>query len=118
MSMRSIFMASNQPGLAVSDDPGVDRPLRHLAHVAVYAVLTALLVWALTGPRVPSPRLALLGGMLAVLYGVTDEVHQAMVPTRMGRPVDVAWDGLGAAIAVIVVVLVGRAAMRAPTPER
>ena len=33
---RSSSVASNQPGLAVSDDPGVDRPLRQVAHVAVY----------------------------------------------------------------------------------
>lgn len=53
------FLASDQPGLAISDDPGVDGPLRHAAHVAVDAGLTTLLVWASTGRRLPSPRLAM-----------------------------------------------------------
>lgn len=102
-----IFLASNQPGLAVSDDPGVDRPIRHVAHIAVYAVLTALLTWCLTGRRYPTPRLALASGALALLYGVSDEWHQTMVPTRTGRPDDLVWDGIGAAIAVAVIVVVG-----------
>jgi VanZ family protein len=95
-----IFLASNQQGLAVSDDPGVDRPLRQVAHIGVYAVLTILLTWALTGPRLPSLRLAGTCGFLALLYGVTDEWHQTFVPTRMGRPEDLVWDALGALVAV------------------
>lgn len=102
----TIFLASDQPGLAISDDPGVDRPFRHGAHVVVYAGLTLLLIWALTGRRIPSPRLVIGCGLLAVLYGVTDEWHQTMVPTRTGRAEDLVWDGLGAAIAVGAVLLV------------
>ena len=102
-----IFLASNQAGLAVSDDPGVDRPLRQVAHMGVYGVLTVLLAWGITGRRYPPPRLAMLGGALALLYGISDEWHQTMVPTRTGRPEDLIWDGVGAAIAVAVLVLVG-----------
>jgi VanZ family protein len=101
-----IFMASNQPGLAVSDDPAVDRPLRQVAHMAVYAVLTLLLAWAMSGSRPTSARTALAAGVLALLYGVTDEWHQTMVPTRHGRPEDLIWDGLGIAIAMGTIVLI------------
>ncbi len=107
-----IFLASNQQGLAVSDDPGVDRPLRQVAHIGVYAVLTILLTWALSGSRVPSLRLAVTCGLLALLYGVTDEWHQTFVPTRMGRPEDLVWDGLGALVAVGVIVAAGSAVAR------
>lgn len=107
-----IFLASNQQGLAVSDDPGVDRPLRQVAHIGVYAVLTIMLTWALTGPRIPSLRLAVACGLLALLYGVTDELHQAFVPTRSGRPEDLVWDGLGALVAVGVIVAAGPAGAR------
>ncbi|MET0772907.1 MAG: VanZ family protein, partial [Candidatus Limnocylindrales bacterium] len=98
-----IFLASNQPGLAVSEDPGVDRPLRQVAHIGVYAVLASLLTWGLTGRRHPTPKLALLGGALALIYGISDEWHQTMVPTRTGRPEDLVWDGVGAMIAVAVI---------------
>jgi VanZ family protein len=107
-----IFMASNQPGLAVSDDPGVDRPLRQVAHIGVYGVLTLLLAWALTRSRRPTRRLALLSGLIALCYGITDEWHQSMVPTRTGRPEDLVWDGVGVLIAIGVAVLLGTSGPR------
>jgi VanZ family protein len=104
-----IFLASNQPGLAVSDDPGVDRPLRQVAHIGVYGVLTVLLAWALCGRRFPSLRVALVAASVALVYGASDEWHQTMVPTRTGRPEDLVWDALGAAIAVGIIVVAGMA---------
>jgi VanZ family protein len=112
-----IFVLSNQPGLAVSDDPGVDRPLRQVAHITVYAVLTLLVTWALTGRRRPSARLAVVGGLLALLYGVTDEWHQTMVPSRTGRPEDLIWDGLGALIGIAVIVVANRLLDRGSSPD-
>jgi VanZ family protein len=91
----------------VSDDPGVDRPLRQAAHVAVYGVLTVLLAWGLTGRRYPTRKVAIGASVLALLYGVSDEWHQTLVPTRTGRAEDLVWDALGAAIAAAVIVLVG-----------
>jgi VanZ family protein len=111
-----IFLASNQPGLAVSDDPGVDKPLRLLAHLAVYAVLTVLLAWAVTGRRLPSPTLAVVCGVVALLYGVSDEWHQTLVPTRTGRVEDLVWDGLGAIVGVVAIVVTGRLTRRAAGP--
>ncbi len=104
-----IFLASNQPGLAVSDDPGVDRPLRQVAHIGVYGVLTVLLAWASCGRHFPSLRVALVAGSVALVYGVSDEWHQTMVPTRTGRPEDLVWDALGAAISVGIIVAAGMA---------
>jgi VanZ family protein len=112
-----IFLASSQQGLAVSDDPGVDRPLRQVAHIGVYGVLTVLLAWCLTGRRYPTPRLAIVAGVVALLYGVSDEWHQTLVPTRTGRAEDLIWDALGAAIAVAVIVLVGTAIRRGASGE-
>ncbi|MCY7417186.1 MAG: VanZ family protein [Chloroflexi bacterium] len=103
-----IFALSNQPGLAVSDDPGVDLPLRHVAHVVVYAVLTVLAGWALTGSRAISGRIIVVSGLLAMLYGVTDEWHQTFVPSRTGRPEDLIWDGIGVLIGAAVLWLTAR----------
>jgi VanZ family protein len=73
---------------------GWDLALRKLAHVAEYAVLGALLVRA-TGQL----RLAFA---LGLLYAVSDEVHQAFVPGRMGSPVDVAVDAVGVALGIVL----------------
>ena len=58
--------------------------LRKLAHAAEYAVLGALL-----RTRDREPRLAFA---LAVLYAISDELHQLAVPGRRGAPLDVAID--------------------------
>ena len=107
-----IFLASNQPGLAVSDDPGVDLPVRHVAHIVVYAGLTLLITWALAGGRYPSTRTAIAAALAALAYGVTDEWHQTMVPTRSGRPEDLLWDAIGAAVAVTLIVVIRTAIER------
>ena len=88
-----IFALSSIPDLGTGLG-GWDLALRKLAHAAEYAVLGALLVRA-TGRG---------GVALAVgtLYAVSDELHQALVPGRMGSPVDVAIDALGVACGVFL----------------
>jgi len=107
-----IFVLSNQPGLAVSEDRGVDLPLRHVAHVVVYAALTVFVGWALAGARAPSRRVTAAAGALALLYGISDEWHQTFVPSRTGRPEDLVWDGIGVLIGVAVLLLTARAISR------
>jgi VanZ family protein len=110
--MMLIFALSSQPGLRVSDDRAVDLPIRHAAHVAAYAVLGLLLIRALIGPGRgwSSPRAA-LGIVIATLYGVSDEVHQAFVPDRAPTLIDVCLDALGALLgsAVLAVLRLARA---------
>ncbi len=104
-----IFILSAQPGLKVSSDPGVDGPTRHLAHVVVYGLLTVLLGWSLAGRRALTARIAVAGAFLALAYGATDEWHQTFVPSRTGRPEDLVWDGIGAILGCVALLLVIRA---------
>jgi VanZ family protein len=72
-------------------------------HVAEYAVLGGLLVWAGAAPRAAVA--------FAAAYGVTDEVHQAFVPGRDASPVDWGLDVVGAVVGVAIAlrrVLLGR----------
>ena len=107
--MALIFVLSAQPGLRVSDDASVDGPIRHVAHVIVYAILALLLLRGLdalsSGWRT---RLALMAGLLAFLYGITDELHQLTVPNRTGQAFDLVWDALGSGIGVAVALVVAR----------
>jgi VanZ family protein len=114
--MAVIFVLSAQPGLRVSNDPGVDMPFRHAAHVAVYALLSLFLVRGICWQRGdrPRPRDLLLAVALATLYGVSDEIHQTFVPDRTGHAVDVGWDLLGASIGAILARLLSGDLLRWP----
>jgi VanZ family protein len=100
--MAVIFALSAQPGLRISDDPGVDGPFRHFAHVVAYAALAMLLVRGLSGEvRYPwTWRLIVAAVAIATLYGVSDEIHQTYVPLRTGHLIDVGWDLIGATVGV------------------
>ena len=82
-----IFAFSSVPSL--STELGTwDTILRKLAHVAEYAILGALLCRATRKPW--------LAVAFAVLYAVSDEVHQMFVEGRVGAALDVGIDALGA----------------------
>ena len=88
-----IFAFSSVPSL--STELGTwDTILRKLAHLAEYAILGALLCRALR-----RPGLAILA---AILYAVSDEIHQTFVEGRVGAPLDVRIDALGAAVGVLL----------------
>jgi VanZ family protein len=114
--MAVIFALSSQPGLRISDDPGVDLPFRHGAHVAVYGLLSVCLVRGICwqqGGR-PRPRDLAVAVALATLYGVSDEIHQAFVPNRTGHAIDVGWDLIGATIGAVVARVLSPGLLRWP----
>lgn len=114
--MAVIFALSAQPGLRISNDPGVDLPFRHAAHVAVYGLLCLFLVRGVCWDRDERPRARdlLLAVVLATLYGVSDEIHQTFVPDRTGHAVDVGWDLIGALIGAVVARLISPGLLRWP----
>jgi VanZ family protein len=71
------------------------------AHLGAYAILAALIVWGLTdgAPARTTWRTAAAAAVLATLYGVTDEWHQAFVPGREISAADLGADALGALLA-------------------
>jgi VanZ like family len=90
-----IFTLSSIPDLGTGLG-GWDLVLRKLAHAAEFAVLGLLLVRALGRP--------LLSFWLGAAYAVTDELHQSLVPGRLGSPLDVAIDAAGVAVGVALAV--------------
>jgi VanZ family protein len=71
-----------------------DTVLRKGAHITEYAVLGALLYRALGREAI-----ALAAG---IAYAATDELHQHFVRGRHASPVDVAIDGVGLALGILV----------------
>lgn len=69
--------------------PGEDK----LAHLLLYGVLGMALAWGRHRDGASPPGWAVLSA--GVLYGGSDEVHQAFVPGRDPSPGDVAADTVG-----------------------
>jgi VanZ family protein len=75
--------------------------VRKLGHIVEYAILGMLLYRAFRQPKGPegwSWRHAGLALAATVAYAVSDELHQAMVPTRHGSAWDVLIDAVGAVL--------------------
>lgn len=75
-----------------------------LAHMIEYAVLGGLTFMAARAYRRAAPLLALglAAWAFAVLYGMSDEFHQSLVPNRDANWMDVGFDAIGAAVGVSV----------------
>ena len=73
-------------------DPG-----KHLAHLVEYAILSALLYVA--------SRNVNKSFIVSAFYGLSDEVHQYFVPTRLFDPVDLTFDVLGALLGALFTAL-------------
>ncbi len=94
------------PGITEESIGRVQLGVRKTAHMTEYAVL-ALLMWrALRRPgradRKPGRcNEMMLAFGLAVLFAVSDEIHQSFVPSREGRVLDVLIDALGALLGLL-----------------
>jgi VanZ family protein len=93
--MAAIFVLSAQPDLG-TDLGAVDLVGRKLVHMTEYGLLWLLWHGAL---RWRAPWVA---AAIALGYAAADELHQTFVAGRHGTPVDVAIDGVGIAIAALL----------------
>ena len=92
-----IFVLSSMSRLP----PGAERVDDGVAHALEYGVLAALLLRGLADAswQGVTGGAAWLSVLLAVLYGVTDELHQAFVPERTAEVADLTADAVGAMVA-------------------
>ena len=99
-----IFFASSVPGDQL---PG--HFWDKLAHLLVYAGLGVLFLVPLAEARLSrvTVRAAAIAVLCSVLYGAFDEVHQSFTPGRSPDVRDLFADGLGAALGVAAVWLLG-----------
>lgn len=79
-----------------------DYPIRKAAHMTEYAVLGFLLVGALIYKRQNCKLNAIFSLLVAVVYAISDEIHQYFVPGRACRISDVGFDSVGAVVGVVV----------------
>src|SRR5512134_943801 len=99
--MALIYWLSSQPGLPAPPASLGDKG----AHALVYGALAALWFRALAAGRLEglTPPRAARAVLWSALYGLTDELHQSLVPTRTSEIADIFADVGGASAAVLLV---------------
>jgi len=100
-----IFVFSAQPNLRFVPDEGLDFLVRKAGHMGVFGIL-ALLLWRSVAGTTAWRRPWAWALALAVLYAITDELHQGGVTGRHAAAVDVGIDSAGALLAVVAVGLI------------
>jgi VanZ family protein len=76
-------------------------------HYVAYFILGLTVAFAM-GRRSATWPGFVINVLICVLYGVTDEWHQSFVPMRSPDPQDLLHDGMGAAAAALLVLLVSK----------
>lgn len=94
--MGLIFFLSAQPDFPHPKVSWLEDLIGIGAHMFLFGVLAVLWARALHDQR----RSLLLAFLLAMLYALLDEFHQSFVPGRTADPLDLVFDGLGAALAL------------------
>lgn len=120
--MAVIFWFSSQPNLPKAPATWLDFVIKKGAHALVYAILAGL-IWRALANRQSHPAAATGNGpvrgghvgaplfsavsvqsfSLTLLYAMSDEWHQTLVPGRHGRPFDVMVDLLGVVTALLLI---------------
>jgi VanZ family protein len=94
-----IFYLSSRTWGGMSSFPFADKGL----HAVLYFGFGGILFWALRMTKLrANPYIAYVALVLAVIYGLSDEIHQLFVPGREFSLFDLLADAAGAAIGVFV----------------
>lgn len=78
-------------------------------HAALYGGLSLVMLRALSGGLWRGVTIArgFWSAIGATMYGISDEIHQRFTPGRMYDVADMVADGIGAAVAVVVILAWG-----------
>lgn len=79
-----------------------DYPIRKTAHMTEYAILGFLFVASVRSEKQRYKFSIFTAYAIAVLYAVSDEIHQFFVPGRACMLKDIGFDALGAAVGVTI----------------
>ncbi|MBS3099306.1 VanZ family protein [Candidatus Pacearchaeota archaeon] len=91
----SLIFPYNHPGISL---------LSVIYHIGIFFLFSFFLMIALV--RGKNKKIVLLGFVLALAYGFSDEIHQLFVPGRYGSLVDVFYDGVGVLFATIIYLII------------
>lgn len=97
-----IFYLSSIPVLGLPGVPEIEL-LPAVGHVVEYAILSFLLFRAVANAESPVLRMNayVFAITFAVLFGITDELHQFFVPGRDCSGLDLFFDGVGSCLILV-----------------
>lgn len=92
-----IFILSGMPSNAVVElpDAAIDAFIKESLHLVEFAILYALLVLAAFTTGKFSVKANVILAAIAILYGLSDEIHQSFVPYRSATVIDFVKDTIG-----------------------
>jgi VanZ family protein len=96
--MLVIFLLSSIPSDGMPMFDRYDWPVKKLGHLTGYALLSYSILRGLGKKDLPT---IVLAWFLTVLFGASDELHQAFVPGRQSTLIDVGIDAIGALLGVL-----------------
>ncbi|MDO9130177.1 MAG: VanZ family protein [Anaerolineales bacterium] len=106
--MATIFVFSSIPSSELPDFARADLFIKKGGHMLGYGLLTLAYLRGLCAER-SDPKVSIVAAwLLAVLYASGDEFHQSFVAGRHASPEDVGIDAIGAAIALLIWIRVGK----------
>ncbi len=99
----AIFLQSSRTAPSLGGD-GLDDLAHTVAHFGLYFLLAWFIAGGLNATR-RSPRRLFLSVILATAYGISDELHQSLVPSREASVTDLLVDLIGACLGGIAFAL-------------
>lgn len=98
--MLLIFYSSSRSTFGLEMSAADYKLASSIAHVIIYAILTFLIALALISHDYPIKKALLWSFIIAIAYGLTDELHQYFVPGREMRLGDWLLDVSGSLLVV------------------
>jgi VanZ family protein len=101
--MALIWFLSSNPSDAIVNTPfSFDALLKESLHLIEFAILYWLIAFAFMAHNKWSERASLLAAVIAILYGLTDEIHQSFVPSRSATVIDFVKDVIGVTVSYLI----------------
>lgn len=97
--MALIWFLSSHPSDEFVETPfSFDDALKESLHLIEFGILYWLFIFQLARNGRLSKKASVVVAWVAILYGLTDEIHQAFVPSRSATVIDFIKDAIGVAV--------------------
>ncbi|WP_243291949.1 VanZ family protein [Bacillus sp. FJAT-47783] len=102
--MGLIWFLSSHPSDAIVETPfSFDDLLKESLHLVEFGILYWLFIFMLACHGKLSQKASMIVAVISIFYGITDEVHQAFVPSRSATFIDFVKDTIGVWVSFFLV---------------